>query len=164
MAVPLARAGREVVTRTRAPPLYATWCCHFRDVLCLVSARTRPSPTLLKCHWSRVELRPDTCSAARLPSTLQSSTPVRHCIIPSSNQSSLLLPDLTTVISNTINIDTMLIKRKRSDSELSCSSASTFYSPPRLQSRSHKAPAHLNSRTLKRHRDNRPSEDQVYGM
>ncbi|KAH7027833.1 uncharacterized protein B0I36DRAFT_364979 [Microdochium trichocladiopsis] len=56
----------------------------------------------------------------------------------------------------------MLLKRKRSDSEFSCSSASTLSSPPRPETFFHKAPAHLNSRTLKRHRDNRPSEDKVY--
>ncbi|KXJ86263.1 hypothetical protein Micbo1qcDRAFT_198377 [Microdochium bolleyi] len=56
----------------------------------------------------------------------------------------------------------MLLKRKRSESEFSCSSASTLSSPPRPDGFFHASPAHLHSRTLKRYRDNRPSEDEVH--
>ncbi|KAH9903805.1 hypothetical protein F4778DRAFT_735621 [Xylariomycetidae sp. FL2044] len=67
----------------------------------------------------------------------------------------------------------MQVKRKRSDSELSYSSTSTasLSSPPRpYHSADHHhqhhhravAPTHLPSRTLKRHRDNRPSDEEVH--
>ncbi|KHN95966.1 uncharacterized protein MAM_06071 [Metarhizium album ARSEF 1941] len=69
----------------------------------------------------------------------------------------------------------MTLKRKRSDSELcsspssSSSSSSIFSSPPSNSTRDvdphlfHDLPtAHLNSRTYKRFRDNRPSEEVVH--
>ncbi|KAL7620238.1 hypothetical protein AAE478_009231 [Parahypoxylon ruwenzoriense] len=72
----------------------------------------------------------------------------------------------------------MVLKRKRSESELSYTSSSTFNSPPlperftmmmdladtsplRLMSINN-TPAHLHSRTLKRFRDSRPSEEEVH--
>ncbi|KAI0178936.1 hypothetical protein GGR52DRAFT_534166 [Hypoxylon sp. FL1284] len=74
----------------------------------------------------------------------------------------------------------MVLKRKRSESELSFSSSSTFCSPPRpdqfavmmdmdgtsvsplrLYSRN-ATPAHLPSRTMKRFRDSRPSDEEVH--
>ncbi|TWU76356.1 hypothetical protein ED733_006263 [Metarhizium rileyi] len=66
----------------------------------------------------------------------------------------------------------MPLKRKRSEPELCsspCSSSSIFSSPPSTstidvhpQAFHNMPPVHLNSRTLKRFRDNRPSEDQVH--
>ncbi|RYP52325.1 hypothetical protein DL769_010699 [Monosporascus sp. CRB-8-3] len=72
----------------------------------------------------------------------------------------------------------MVLKRKRSESEFSVASSSAVSSPPRLfastmgidftspspsgpQSRS-MAPAHLPSRTLKRFRDSRPSDEFIH--
>ncbi|KAI1204808.1 uncharacterized protein F4807DRAFT_445759 [Annulohypoxylon truncatum] len=72
----------------------------------------------------------------------------------------------------------MVLKRKRSESELSFSSSSAFSSPTRLDqfsamdidtspirmsssSRS-STPAHLHSRTLKRFRDSRPSDEEIH--
>lgn len=76
-----------------------------------------------------------------------------------------------------------LLKRKRSDSELSFSSGSTFSSPPRPGSSSFdfctmamamdgrppafspirsRTPSHLHSRTMKRFRNNRPSDEEVH--
>ncbi|RYO90344.1 hypothetical protein DL764_008455 [Monosporascus ibericus] len=72
----------------------------------------------------------------------------------------------------------MFLKRKRSESEFSVASPSAFSSPPRPfassidicftspsptrpQSRS-MAPSHLPSRTLKRFRDNRPSDELIH--
>ncbi|RYP44190.1 hypothetical protein DL768_009338 [Monosporascus sp. mg162] len=72
----------------------------------------------------------------------------------------------------------MVLKRKRSESEFSATSSSAFTSPPRPfasamdicftspsptrpQSRS-MAPAHLPSRTLKRFRDSRPSDELIH--
>ncbi|CAJ2500191.1 Uu.00g030440.m01.CDS01 [Anthostomella pinea] len=79
---------------------------------------------------------------------------------------------------------TMLLKRKRSESELSFSSSSSaFSSPPRNEAAftfsntdtsplrflssarsrgSSTTPAHLPSRTMKRFRDNRPSDDEIH--
>ena len=79
----------------------------------------------------------------------------------------------------------MVLKRKRSESEISFSSSSAFSSPPRPEQNgmfdfgsvampslrlrptasqwANAAPSHLPSRTMKRVRDNRPSEDEVYG-
>ncbi|KAL1892908.1 hypothetical protein Sste5346_006801 [Sporothrix stenoceras] len=65
------------------------------------------------------------------------------------------------------------LKRKRSDSELSFSSSTTLSSPPRLMVdfggtpmsemfHGRSTPLHLNSRTLKRYRNNRPSEAEVH--
>ncbi|QPG95057.1 hypothetical protein C2857_007559 [Epichloe festucae Fl1] len=68
----------------------------------------------------------------------------------------------------------MTLKRKRSDPELcsspsSSSSVSVFSSPPsnalsdvNPQAFSNMPAAHLHSRTFKRHRDSRPSEEQVH--
>lgn len=69
----------------------------------------------------------------------------------------------------------MVLKRKRSESELSFSSSSAFSSPTRPEllssmdidtspirmSRS-STPAHLHSRTLKRFRDSRPSDEEIH--
>ncbi|KAI1392881.1 uncharacterized protein F4822DRAFT_392492 [Hypoxylon trugodes] len=70
----------------------------------------------------------------------------------------------------------MVLKRKRSESELSFSSSSAFSSPPRPElftpmdmdsspirrtSRS-STPAHLHSRTFKRFRDSRPSDEEIH--
>ncbi|KAB5578119.1 hypothetical protein GE09DRAFT_540897 [Coniochaeta sp. 2T2.1] len=68
-----------------------------------------------------------------------------------------------------------ILKRKRSESEFSLSSNSTFSSPPRPGSSNFNfggmdsapirygvAPSHLPSRTLKRLRDNRLSEEQIH--
>ncbi|KAB5584978.1 hypothetical protein GE09DRAFT_1068936 [Coniochaeta sp. 2T2.1] len=68
-----------------------------------------------------------------------------------------------------------ILKRKRSESEFSLSSSSTFSSPPRPGSSNFNfggtdstpirygvAPSHLPSRTLKRLRDNRLSEEQIH--
>lgn len=74
------------------------------------------------------------------------------------------------------------LKRKRSDSELSFSSSTTLSSPPRLLAdfgssvsmadygtpvsamfRGRSTPLHLNSRTLKRFRNSRPSDAEVHG-
>jgi len=64
----------------------------------------------------------------------------------------------------------MVLKRKRSVSELSCSSASTsssaFNSPPHansiLMDFSPMSGSTINSRTMKRFRNNRPSDQQVH--
>ncbi|ETS81793.1 hypothetical protein PFICI_06795 [Pestalotiopsis fici W106-1] len=73
----------------------------------------------------------------------------------------------------------MFLKRKRSESELSfssCSTGSAFNSPTRTgaalvhsdselaspRHRSMATPSHLHSRTMKRFRDNRPSQDEVH--
>jgi hypothetical protein len=73
----------------------------------------------------------------------------------------------------------MLLKRKRSESELSFSSCSAFSSPPRPADQHmsvdmdmvtsptfgfqpSRNPAHLHSRTMKRFRDSRPSDDEVH--
>ncbi|KAI1378808.1 hypothetical protein F4677DRAFT_412059 [Hypoxylon crocopeplum] len=73
----------------------------------------------------------------------------------------------------------MVLKRKRSESELSFSSASTFNSPPRPDqftmmdmdacntSPFHRTsrgstPGHLHSRTMKRFRNSRPSDEEVH--
>lgn len=81
----------------------------------------------------------------------------------------------------------MVLKRKRSDSELSFSSGSAFSSPPRpcggnifdfstmsMNADGHQhhsafsplrpssTPSHLPSRTMKRFRDNRPSDEEVH--
>lgn len=70
----------------------------------------------------------------------------------------------------------MLLKRKRSDSEISNSSSSILSSPPPLNAmeisssfpsispflRDTNVP-HLSSRTRKRFRDNRPSEAKIHG-
>jgi hypothetical protein len=66
----------------------------------------------------------------------------------------------------------MVLKRKRSDSEMSFSSSpppNTMnidnYSPLSYpQSIQENAPAHLSSRTRKRYRDNRPSESTIHRM
>ena len=89
----------------------------------------------------------------------------------------LFLVCSTRVSTLTLPIVKMVLKRKRSESELSFSS--TFSSPPRpgssafdfsameteswgfLTSRS-STPSHLPSRTMKRFRDNRPSEAEVH--
>lgn len=62
-----------------------------------------------------------------------------------------------------------LVKRKRSDSELSFSSSATLYSPPRGAGKCTTptyrvgcTPLHLPSRTMKRFRDNRPSDVEVH--
>ncbi|KAI0149740.1 hypothetical protein F4776DRAFT_602979 [Hypoxylon sp. NC0597] len=70
----------------------------------------------------------------------------------------------------------MVLKRKRSESELSLSSSSAFNSPPRPDhfssmdldtspirrtSRS-STPSHLPSRTMKRFRDSRPSDEEIH--
>ncbi|KAI1414050.1 hypothetical protein F5Y13DRAFT_159637 [Hypoxylon sp. FL1857] len=70
----------------------------------------------------------------------------------------------------------MVLKRKRSESEMSLSSSSAFSSPPRPDhfsamdldtspirrtSRS-STPAHLHSRTMKRFRDSRPSDEEIH--
>ncbi|OAA62407.1 hypothetical protein SPI_03947 [Niveomyces insectorum RCEF 264] len=75
-----------------------------------------------------------------------------------------------------------LIKRKRSDSELSFSSSTTLSSPPRpggfdfaamTDRKNHlvaptagaaAVPLHLPGRTRKRLRNNRPSDAEVHGM
>ncbi|KAI1774585.1 hypothetical protein F4818DRAFT_66408 [Hypoxylon cercidicola] len=74
----------------------------------------------------------------------------------------------------------MVLKRKRSESEISLSSSSTFCSPPRSDQLAvvmdvdgtntsplrhflrNTTPAHLPSRTIKRFRDNRPSDEEVH--
>ncbi|KAJ1327926.1 apoptosis regulatory protein Siva [Microdochium nivale] len=56
----------------------------------------------------------------------------------------------------------MVLKRKRSESGFSCSSTSTLSSPQKLNVFFHTSPALLHSRTMKRYRDNRPSEDEVH--
>ncbi|KAF2148712.1 hypothetical protein K461DRAFT_282182 [Myriangium duriaei CBS 260.36] len=73
----------------------------------------------------------------------------------------------------------MALKRKRSSQSLSPSSPSStttstshpeltvthFYPPTKPHSPAfHDIKSHLSSRTLKRHRDNRPSESIVHGM
>lgn len=67
----------------------------------------------------------------------------------------------------------MLLKRKRSDSEMSSPSYSMSPSPtqsgaiasaPYMSQFGHEiTPLHLSSRTRKRVRDNRPSEHQIHG-
>lgn len=65
----------------------------------------------------------------------------------------------------------MLLKRKRSDSEISSQSFSMSPSPTQHMASSpypsqfnHEiTPLHLSSRTRKRVRDNRPSEHQIHG-
>ncbi|KAI1090216.1 hypothetical protein F5B19DRAFT_494627 [Rostrohypoxylon terebratum] len=69
----------------------------------------------------------------------------------------------------------MVLKRKRSESELSLSSSSAFSSPPRrdpfssmdldsspIRTSRASTPAHLHSRTLKRFRDSRPSDEEIH--
>ncbi|QUC17352.1 uncharacterized protein UV8b_01593 [Ustilaginoidea virens] len=63
----------------------------------------------------------------------------------------------------------MTLKRKRSEPELCSSPSSVLSSPPSLGGRPvpphaffNMPPAHLNSRTFKRSRDNRPPEEQVH--
>ncbi|KAI1459987.1 hypothetical protein F4805DRAFT_419457 [Annulohypoxylon moriforme] len=69
----------------------------------------------------------------------------------------------------------MVLKRKRSESELSFSSSSAFSSPPRpdqfstmdidtspIRMSRGSTPAHLHSRTLKRFRDSRPSDEEIH--
>lgn len=76
-----------------------------------------------------------------------------------------------------------MLKRKRSDSELSFSSSTTLSSPSRPSTnfcfsspsmtdhepvasamfRGFRAPTHLNSRTMKRTRNGRPSDAEVHG-
>lgn len=59
-------------------------------------------------------------------------------------------------------------KRKRSISESTSSSTSSFNSPPSVSNfpspfaRMEASPSHLHSRTLKRFRDSRPSENEVH--
>ncbi|KAI2471326.1 hypothetical protein F4781DRAFT_387288 [Annulohypoxylon bovei var. microspora] len=69
----------------------------------------------------------------------------------------------------------MVLKRKRSESELSFSSSSAFSSPPRpdqfsamdidtspIRMSRGSTPAHLHSRTMKRFRDSRPSDEEIH--
>ncbi|CEJ85385.1 hypothetical protein VHEMI03755 [[Torrubiella] hemipterigena] len=64
----------------------------------------------------------------------------------------------------------MALKRKRSMSEMTSSTASSPFSSPLGQDsimlnfgpRPFAAPAHLNSRTMKRFRDSRPSENEIH--
>ncbi|KAI1137199.1 hypothetical protein F5Y05DRAFT_81133 [Hypoxylon sp. FL0543] len=70
----------------------------------------------------------------------------------------------------------MVLKRKRSESELSLSSSSAFSSPPRpdpfsamdldtspvRRTSRGSTPAHLPSRTMKRFRDSRPSDEEIH--
>jgi hypothetical protein len=75
-----------------------------------------------------------------------------------------------------VQLPSMLLKRKRSDSEISNSSSSILSSPPplNLMDISSSSPSispflrdintpHLSSRTRKRFRDNRPSEAKIHG-
>ncbi len=100
--------------------------------------------------------------------------------LPTANshgQAHLRATDRTTRSNIASPIAKMQLKRKRSDSELSFSSV--LSSPPRPSTLDFGAmdtdcrrpfvlqvptPSHLHSRTMKRHRDNRPSEAEVHRM